>query len=74
MKTFIEALEEKLLTSSATFEEFDKGLWFYLCSRTKTELKKLTKELGAEGKYFCDTNIGNIRIEVINYLKIDFIL
>jgi len=74
MKTFIEALEDKLLTSSATFEEFDKGLWFYLCSRTKTELKNLTKELGVKGKYLCDYNIGNIRIEVINYLKIDFML
>jgi len=74
MNNFIEALEIKLETSEVTFSEFDKGLWFYLCSRTKSELKKLTKQLGAKGKYFSDDNLGNIRLEVMRYLKIEFML
>jgi len=74
MGNFIEVLESKLANSDATFQEFDKGLWFYLCSKSKSELKSLTKELGVKGKYLCDYNIGNIRIEVVNYLKIDFML
>ena len=74
MSSFIRNLENKLVNSDVTFQEFDKGLWFYLCSKSKSELKKLTKELGVKGKYLCDYNIGNIRIEVINYLKIDFML
>jgi len=74
MSNFIETLESKLVNSDVTFQEFDKGLWFYLCSRTKKELKSLTKQLNAKGKYLSDCNIGNIRLEVMSYLKIDFML
>lgn len=74
MSDFIKNLEIKLVNSEATFQEFDKGLWFYLCSKSKSELKSLTKELGAKGKYLCDYNIGNIRLEVLSNLQINFML
>ena len=74
MENFIKNLEQKLIISEVNFRDFDKELWFYLCGRKKTELKSLTKELGVKGKYLSDTNIGNIRIEVMNSLGINFMI
>ena len=74
MKNFIKNLEEKAPLSNCTFEEFDKGLWFYLCAQKKKDLRQLSKELKIKGKYLSDDNIGNIRLEIINYLGINFML
>jgi len=74
MKNFISTLESKLVVSEITFEEFDKGLWFYLCAQSKKQLRQLANSLKIKGKYLSDTNIGNIRLEVINKLGIDFML
>lgn len=74
MKNFIKHLEEKAPLSDITFEEFDKGLWFYLCAQKKKDLRQLSKELNIKGKYMSDDNIGNIRLEIINHLGINFML
>lgn len=74
MKDFIKDLEFKLLSSDVSFQEFDKACWFFLCSKTKSQLKQLTNELGATSKYMSDTNIGNIRLEIIDKLQINFML
>lgn len=74
MKGFIQNLENKLIKSEVSFEKFDNGLWFFLCVQPKSELRKLSTELNIKGKYLVDTNIGNIRLEVINKLGISFML
>jgi hypothetical protein len=74
MKNFIQNLEKKLEKSQATFESFYSQLWCFLCLKNKRELRALTKELEIKGKYMSDTNIGNIRLEIIEKLGIDFML
>ncbi len=67
-------LENQLAESDITFNEFDTGLWFYLCALKERERIKIAKQLKIIGKYYSDTNIGNIRLEIFSYLKINFML
>lgn len=74
MKNFIQTLEKKLEQSNASFEEFDDCLWMFLCVKKKKELRTLSNELGVKGKYLSDTNIGNIRLEIVEQLGITFMI
>jgi hypothetical protein len=74
IKNFIQILEKKLEQSNASFEEFYDCLWLFLCVKNKKELRTLSNELGVKGKYLSDTNIGNIRLEILDKSGISFML
>lgn len=74
IKNFIGNLEDKLILSDATFEKFYSSLWYFLCGQSKPRLRQISKELKIIGKYSCDTNIGNIREEIVIQLGIEFMI
>lgn len=65
-KTFLQELEQKIEQSNdLSFNDFEKGLWFFLCSLKWNECLRLFNQLPKigyykENKVNSKVNIGNI--------------